>query len=218
MSNVLFVTSSPRAWQSYSHQVARGIVDDLKIQDPDVQVVVRDVGRQPLPHPSDDYASSRALPPDKRDQAAARALALSDALVDELAKADVVVIAAPMHNFGIPSALKAWIDHIVRPGRTFSYSAQGPRGLLEGKKVVLVLARGGVYASGPMQAFDFQEPYLRTVLGFIGMTDIEVVRLEGLALGDEAVRAALASGAAQAGELVRRIGAANRAGAERAAA
>ena len=127
MSNVLFVTSSPRAWQSYSHQVARGIVDDLKIQDPDVQVVVRDVGRQPSPHPSDDYASSRALPPDKRDQAAARALALSDALVDELAKADVVVIAAPMHNFGIPSALKAWIDHIVRPGRTFSYSGRKVR-------------------------------------------------------------------------------------------
>ncbi len=218
MSHVLFVTSSPRGWQSHSHRIARGIVDDLKIQDPDVQVVVRDVARQPLPHPSDDYASSFALPADKRDHAALRALALSDAMVDELAAADVVVIAAPMHNFGIPSALKAWIDNIVRPGRTFSYSAQGPRGLLEGKKVVLVLARGGVYASGPMQVFDFQEPYLRTVLGFIGMTDIEVVRLEGLALGDEAVRVALASGTAQAGELVRRIGAANRAGPERAAA
>ncbi|HEV2977396.1 MAG TPA: NAD(P)H-dependent oxidoreductase [Casimicrobiaceae bacterium] len=218
MSHVLFVTSSPRGWQSYSHRTARGIVDDLKIQDPGVQVVVRDLARQPLPHTSEDYASSRALPADKRDQAAARALALSDAMVDELVAADVVVIAAPMHNFGIPSALKAWIDHIVRPGRTFSYSAQGPRGLLEGKKLVLVLARGGVYASGPMQVFDFQEPYLRTVLGFIGMTDIEVVRLEGLALGDEAVRAALASAAAQAGDLVRRIGTAGRAEVARAAA
>ena len=218
MSNVLFVTSSPRGWQSYSHQVARGIVDDLKIQDPEVQVVVRDLARQPLPHPSDDYASSRALPADKRDQAALRALALSNAMVDELVAADVIVIAAPMHNFGIPSALKAWIDHIVRPGRTFSYSAQGPRGLVESKKVVLVLARGGVYTTGPMQAFDFQEPYLRTVLGFIGMTDVEVLRLEGLALGDEAVRAALASAAAQTGDLVRRIGAARHDEGARAAA
>ena len=135
MSHVLFVTSSPRrGWQSYSHRTARGIVDDLKIQDPGVQVVVRDLARQPLPHTSEDYASSRALPADKRDQAAARALALSDAMVDELVAADVVVIAAPMHNFGIPSALKAWIDHIVRPGRTFSYSAQGPRGLARGQE------------------------------------------------------------------------------------
>ena len=76
--------------------------------------------------------------------------------MDELAAADVVVIAAPMHNFGIPSALKAWIDHIVRPGRTFTYSDKGPRGLLEGKKVVLVLARGGIYSNGPMQPYDFR--------------------------------------------------------------
>jgi len=218
MSNVLFVTSSPRGRQSYSHRVARGIVDDLKIQRPDMQVVVRDLARQPLPHPSEDYASSRNMPADRRDQAAARALALSDAMVDEVAAADVVVIAAPMHNFGVPSALKAWIDHIVRPGRTFSYASQGPRGLMEGKKVVLVLARGGVYAAGPMQPFDFQEPYLRAVLGFIGMTDIEVVRLEGLALGDEAVQATLASAATQTRDLVRRIGAAGRPGAARAAA
>jgi FMN-dependent NADH-azoreductase len=218
MSNLLFITSSPGGRRSYSQQIARGIVDDLKIRDPGMRVVVRDVAKDPLPHATDDFAISRALPPDQRDAVAARALALSDALVAELQAADVIVIAVPMHNFGIPSALKAWIDHIVRPGQTFSYSERGPRGLVEGKKVVLVLARGGIYSSGAMQPFDFQEPYLRAVLGFIGMTDVEIVRIEGLALGAEAVRSALTSAKAHAGEVVRRLGAWHPAEAARAAA
>jgi FMN-dependent NADH-azoreductase len=218
MSNLLFITSSPGGRRSYSQQIARGIVDDLKIGDPGMRVVVRDVAKEPLPHATEDFASSRALPPDQRDAVAARALALSDTLVAELQAADVIVIAVPMHNFGIPSALKAWIDHIVRPGQTFSYSKQGPRGLVEGKKLVLVLARGGVYSSGPMQPFDFQEPYLRAVLGFIGMTDVEIVRIEGLAMGDEATRSAVTSAKAHAGEVVRRLGAWQPAEAARAAA
>jgi len=218
MRNVLFVTSSPRGLQSYSQRIARGIVDDLKIQDPSVHVVVRNLAKQPLPHASEDFAIGRNSPPDRRNEAAVRALALSDAMVDELVAADVIVIAAPMHNFGIPSALKAWIDHIVRPGRTFTYSEKGPQGLLEGKKVVLVLARGGVYTSGPMQPFDFQEPYLRTVLGFIGLTDVDVVRIEGVALGDEALKTALESATTQAGELARTIGARAPATVARAAA
>jgi FMN-dependent NADH-azoreductase len=121
--------------------------------------------------------------------------------------ADVIVIAVPMHNFSIPSSLKAWIDHIVRPGRTFSYSEKGPKGLIEGKKVVLVLARGGIYSTGPMQQFDFQEPYLRAVLGFMGMTDVDVVYVEGVGMGEVAVRNAVASAKAQAGAVVQGIGA-----------
>ena len=128
MRNVLFVTSSPRGLQSYSQRIARGIVDDLKIQDPSVHVVVRNLAKQPLPHASEDFAIGRNSPPDRRNEAAVRALALSDAIVDELAAADVIVIAAPMHNFGIPSALKAWIDHIVRPGHTFTYSDKARAG------------------------------------------------------------------------------------------
>src|ERR1700693_2989191 len=103
MSNLLLVTSSPRERQSYSQQIARGIVDELKIRDAGLNVVVRDLAKTPLPHASEDFAISRVLPPDQRDQAADRALALSDALVDEVRTADVIVIAAPMHNFGIPS-------------------------------------------------------------------------------------------------------------------
>jgi FMN-dependent NADH-azoreductase len=87
-----------------------------------------------------------------------------------------------MHNFGPPSTLKAWIDHVVRAGRTFSYSEKGPEGLLKGKRAILVLASGGVYSDGPAKPFDFQEPYLRTILGFIGLTEVDVVRVEGVAV------------------------------------
>jgi FMN-dependent NADH-azoreductase len=206
MMNILFVPSSPRGGESYSHRVARRIVDDLIARNPGARVVVRDVARQPLPHIGSAFASGRTVPAEKRSDADWQALALSDALVDELFAADVIVIAAPMHNFGVPSSLKAWIDHIVRPGRAFTYSDKGPQGLVTGKKAVFVFARGGVYSEGPMQAFDFQEPYLRAVLGFIGITDVEVVRVEGVAFGEEAVSQALRSAEAQADAIVRRIG------------
>jgi FMN-dependent NADH-azoreductase len=101
--------------------------------------------------------------------------------------------------------MKAWIDHIVRPGVTFSYSDKGPIGLAAGKKTILVLARGGIYSEGAMKPYDFQEPYLRTVLGFLGITDIDVVRIEGVALGDEALRTAVTSAKAHADEIVRVI-------------
>jgi FMN-dependent NADH-azoreductase len=205
MKNVLFVPSSPRGWKSYSHRAARRVIDSLIERHPDARVVVRDVARQPLPHVGEAFGTGRVLPAEKRSDAERQALARSDTLVDELFAADVIVIAAPMHNFGIPSSLKAWIDHIVRPGRTFTYSEKGPQGLLIGKKAVLVFARGGVYSEGPMQSFDFQEPYLRAVLGFMGITDVEVVRVEGVAFGDEAVNQALRAAEAQADAIARRL-------------
>ena len=202
MKNILFVPSSPRGWDSYSHRIARRIVDDLKARDPEARVVVRDVAKQPLPHIGAAFAHGRVVPAEKQSDADRKALALSDTLVAELFAADVIVIAAPMHNFGVPSSLKAWIDHIVRPGRTARYS---DKGLVTGKKAVLVFARGGVYSEGPMQSFDFQEPYLRAVLGFIGITDVEVVRVEGVALGQQALSQALVSAEAQADAIVRRL-------------
>jgi len=205
MKNILFVPSSPRGWDSYSHRIARRIVDDLLTRNPGGRVVVRDVAKRPLPHVGAAFAAGRAVPAEKRSDADRQAMALSDVLVDELFAADVIVIAVPMHNFGIPSSLKAWIDHIVRPGRTFSYSEKAPRGLVTGKKAVLVLASGGVYSQGPMQKADFQEPYLRAVLGFIGITDVEVVRVEGVALGEEAVNQSLRSAEARADAIVRRL-------------
>ena len=193
MNNVLFVTSSPRGQNSYSQQIARRVVDDLKIANPAARIVVRNVAKEPLPHVGEAFVSGMALKAEQRSPAEARALAVSDALVDELLAADVLVLAVPMYNFGLPSALKAWIDHVVRAGRTFAYGAQGPQGLLRNKRAVVVVSRGGVYSAGPMQAFDFQESYLKSVLGFIGITDVEVVRVEGLAMGEHAVREAIAA-------------------------
>ena len=205
MLNILFVLSSPRGWESHSHQIARRIVDDLKIRHPASKVIVRDVAKDTLPHVGAAFGDGRWLPPENRSPAQARALAVADVLIDELVAADVIVLAVPMHNFGVPSTLKAWIDHVVLPGRTFSYSEKGPQGLLKNKKAVLVVARGGVYSDGPMQQFDFQEPYLRKVLGFIGITDVNVVRVEGIALGEKALKDALASAHAQAEGVVREI-------------
>lgn len=205
MKNILLILGSPRDRASYSHQIGRRIVDDLKSRYPSAKVVVRNLAKQALPDVGEGFVTGRVLAQDKRSAAEANALALSDVMVAELMAADVLVLATPMHNFGVSASVKAWIDHIVRPGVTFSYSDKGPLGLVQGKKVILVLARGGIYAEGPMKQYDFQEPYLRTVLGFIGMTDVEVIRIEGVALGDDAVRNAVTSAKAQVDEVVRVI-------------
>jgi FMN-dependent NADH-azoreductase len=108
-----------------------------------------------------------------------------------------------MHNFGTPSTLKAWIDHIARAGRTFAYTERGPEGLLKGKKAILVLARGGVYTDGPAKPLDFQESYLRSILGFLGITDVQAVRVEGVGMGEDAVKRAMVSAREQADTVAR---------------
>ncbi|MDQ6916905.1 MAG: FMN-dependent NADH-azoreductase [Pseudomonadota bacterium] len=202
MNNILLVLGSPRR-SSYSSQIARRIVDDLKSRHPAAAVVVRNLSRDPSPAVTEAFADGRTLAEGKRSGAEAQAIARSDVLVAELLAADVVVLATPMHNFGISASTKAWLDQIVRPGVTFSYSAKGPEGLVRGKKAILVLARGGIYSDSPMKAYDFQEPYLRAILDFIGLTDIDVVRIEGVALGEDAVRTAVTSAKSTADDLVR---------------
>jgi FMN-dependent NADH-azoreductase len=202
MKNILFVQISPRGLESYSQQVAQSIVDEFKKRDPGTQVVVRDLARNPPPHVGSAFVSGLWIPSEKRTKLQAIALAHSDALIDELAAADVVVLAVPMYNFGLPSTLKAWIDHVVRGGRTFAYSKNGPEGLLKGKRAILVLARGGVYSEGPAKPLDFQEPYLRSILGFIGITDIEVVRVEGISVSAIGAEKAMASAMEQSNEIL----------------
>jgi FMN-dependent NADH-azoreductase len=195
MSQVLLITSSPRT-ESYSTKVARSLADQIASREPNSRVAVRDLTREPLPHIDDSFATGRALPADKLTPAQKDVLALSDKLLNELFAADSIIIAAGMINFGIPSNLKAYIDYIARPGVAFRYTDKGPEGLIKGKKVYLVLARGGVYSEGPMQQLNFQDTYLRAVLSLVGVTDIEVITIEGVAFGpdaaDRAVSAALA--------------------------
>jgi FMN-dependent NADH-azoreductase len=202
MKNILVIQSSPRRGESFSQKVAQSIADGFKKHHPDTQLTIRDLAKNPPPHVGAAFATGQYVPSEQRTADQAKALALSDTLIDELIAADVVVLAVPMHNFGPPSTLKAWIDHVVRKGRTFAYSNNGPEGLLKGKRAILVLARGGVYSEGPAKPFDFQEPYLRTILGFIGITDIDVVRVEGVAVGAIGAEKALASAMAQSNEVL----------------
>ena len=193
MKNILFIHSSPRGSESYSHRVARSVVGDLEAMYPDATVVVRNLAKDPPPHVGQAFVSAVSAAGQPLTPEQSKALAFSDGLIDELTAADVLVLAVPMHNFGIPSTLKSWLDHVVRAGRTFSYSYEGPEGLLKGKRAILVLASGGVYSDGPAKPHDFQEPYLRTILGFIGITHVDVVRVEGIAMSAEGPEKALSS-------------------------
>ena len=139
-----------------------------------------------LPHIDDAFVTGRTLEADKRTKSQNEAVAISDKLIAELKSADVVVIASPMINFGLATTLKAWFDYVLRAGVTFKYSEKGPEGLMTGKKVFVVVARGGVYSQGPMKVMDFQEPYLRQLLAFIGIADVTFVPVEGVAYGPDA--------------------------------
>jgi len=189
--NILYVTSSPRGSASYSNRVAANVLDELTARNPGATITVRDLAREPLPHIGDDFVAATRGPNGPQNDAQRALLARSDELVDELFAADVIVIAAPMINFTVPSNLKAWIDYVARAGRTFRYSEKGPEGLVTGKQVIVVAARGGVYSNGPGSALDFQLPYLKSVLGFLGMTDVEVLEVEGTAYGPDAAEKAV---------------------------
>jgi FMN-dependent NADH-azoreductase len=191
MNKILLVTSSAAGAQSRTRQVSDRVVQALVAREPGSRVVVRDVAREPLPHLDAAFVAGMGRAEEERSAAQHEALSRSDALVDELVAADIVVIAAPMYNFGIPSALKAWIDHVARAGRTFRYTANGPEGLLRGKRALLVLSRGGVYTKGPMLRLEFQESYLRGVLGFLGIDDVRSIHIEGVAFGVDVAEAAL---------------------------
>ena len=193
---ILVVDSSPRT-ASLSRKFTNDIAGKLAEQHNDAKITHRDLAAKPLPHLTDDVITAFYTRPEKRDDNLRNAIALSDAAIAELQAADVIVIGAPMWNFNIPSALKAWIDHVVRSGVTFAYGAKGPEGLVKGKKAIVVVTSGGVYSTGPAQGMDFQATYLRSVLGFIGITDVSFVRAEGVSMGDAAYTQAIASAEAQ---------------------
>jgi FMN-dependent NADH-azoreductase len=179
MKQILIVETSPRGAESASRKLTRKLRDRLEVQYPEAKIVVRDLAKDNLPHL--DEPALKAI--STRDPAVAEslkeALHLSDKLTDELLSSDLLVIASPMWNFAIPSSLMAWIDHIVRSGKTFNYTGTGAVGLAKGKKAILVLASGGVYSDGPWKPFDTVEPYLRQILGFLGIDDVQTVRAEG---------------------------------------
>lgn len=184
MDTILFIEASPRGKDSASRSVSDTLAARLAGRYPSARLVRRDLAAELLPHLDD--ITLRAI--STKDAAEAERLKeaarQSDRLTDELLAADLLVIATPMWNFGIPSALKAWIDLVVRPGRTFRYADGGVQGLAQGKKAILVLASGGVFTDGPWRPWDFVEPYLRQILGFIGIAEVQTVRVEGMNIPD----------------------------------
>lgn len=190
MQNLLVINSSAANDDAASRQLVRNVVAELIAREPNAKVVERDVGRHPIPHLTADALGG--LRGEPQTASAQRTRALSDALLAELQATDLIVIGAPMYNFGVPTTLRAWFDHVLRAGETFSYSEAGPRGLLEDKRAIIVESRGGEYSSGPGRAIDFQEPYLRHLLGFMGIEDVTFIRAEKMGFGPDARAAALA--------------------------
>ena len=188
---LLHIDSSALGGYSVSRQLTADIVAELKRATPSLTIRYHDLAAQPLPHwtPVADASDPAAV--------------LGTEMLEEFLAADVVVIGAPMYNFAISSQLKAWLDRILVAGKTFRYTANGPEGLAGGKRVVIASSRGGFYGKDtPAAAMDFQEPYLRAAFAFIGINDIEFVRAEGIAIGDEQKAAALKSARSAIGTLI----------------
>ena len=180
MKKILIVEVSPRGKSSASREVTKILLERLVAAFPGAKFTHRDLAKDKLPHLDDSTLKAIASKIPAEMEANKQFATLSDALTAEFLDSDLVVIATPMWNFGIPSALKAWIDLIVRPGRTFNYTEAGVTGLAKGKRAILVLASGGVFSDGPWKPWDFVEPYLRQILKFVGIEDVQTVRAEGL--------------------------------------
>jgi FMN-dependent NADH-azoreductase len=200
MTKVLVIDSAATGAQSVSHKLTDGLVAELQAAHPGATIVRRDIGAEPIPHLTAETVSAIRTG-EATSPAGAEALDLSDRLVQELREADLIVLGAPMYNFGIPSTLKAWFDHVLRARVTFRYTESGPEGLMSGKRAIVVESRAGLYSEGPLAAMDSQEPHLRTLLGFMGVTDVTFVRAEKLAFGPEAAEASLADASEQLHEL-----------------
>lgn len=194
MSHVLVLNSSVSGDASVSRQLVNDAIKRLSGASADI--TLRDLGAEPMPHLGQD-AVAAIRGGQTANEAQEKALALSDKLVAELLAADTLVIGAPMYNFGIPSQLKSWFDYVLRAGIAFNYTEAGPEGLLKGKRAVVIETRGGLYSEGPAAVMDAQEPHLRGMLGFMGITDVTFVRAEKLAFGDEAKEASLAAARAE---------------------
>jgi FMN-dependent NADH-azoreductase len=199
MTTLLQLNASIHNSHGQSSQLADQFVAAYRQRNPAARILVRDVAAaQPVPHLDAERFGAFITKPEERSSAQHAVVSYSDTLIDELRQADVIVIGLPMYNFGVPSQLKAYFDHIARAGVTFQYTDKGPVGLLTGKKVYVFAARGGLYAGTPL---DTQTSYVRDFLRFLGMTEVEFVYAEGLAISPQSKQAGLAKAAAEIARL-----------------
>lgn len=190
MANVLYINSSVRSTGSLSRQLSAEFIAKWQASHPADTIVERDLAANPVPHLTEEMLGAFFTAPEQRNAVQAHTVKLSDTLVDEVLAADVIVIGAPMYNFGITVQLKSWFDAIARAGVTFKYGPNGPVGLLTGKKVYVAVTRGGLHKDAPT---DTQLPHLKLFLSFVGLTDVQFVFSEGHGLGADAVARARAA-------------------------
>ena len=194
MTQILHIDSSIFSTGGVSAQLAARFVETLREADPRLQVTHRDLGRDPVPHLDATRLTALSTPEAERTPEQQAMVDEADALIAELQRTDLVVLGVPMYNFQVPTQLKAWFDHVARAGVTFRYTANGPEGLLKGKRAVVFASRGGQHVGQPT---DTVTPWLRTILGFVGIDDVEFVYAEGLNMGDDARETGLDAAAAR---------------------
>ena len=198
MKSILQINASLYAGDGQSSRLADQLVAELRGQHPGAELIVRDLAREPVPHLDAERFGAFLAKPESRTPTQHAVVSYSDALIDELRRADAIVLGLPMYNFGVPSQLKAWFDHVARTGVTFKYTEKGAVGLLTNKRVFVLATRGGKYTG---TSGDSQTPFVRQFLGFLGITDVEFIYAEGLAMGDAPKNEALAG----AQGLIRRL-------------
>jgi FMN-dependent NADH-azoreductase len=182
MKKILHIISSPRGEASFSIKLGNAIIQKIKIDYPGSTVTEINLAKKEFPHLQQTHINSFFTPAESRSPEDIEAVQVSDDAIQEIMDADILVIGAPLYNFSIHSSLKAWLDHIARAGVTFKYDENGVTGLVTEKKVYIAMSSGGIYSEGPMQSYDFVVPYLKTVLGFLGMTDVTIIRVEGTSI------------------------------------
>lgn len=198
MATLLQINSSLSGDDGHSSALSNKFVQRWREHNPGGKVIVRDLARHPIPHLDAERLHAFITPTEKRTATQQDIVSYSDQLIDELKRADVIVFGVPMYNFGVPSTLKAYFDHIARSGETFRYTSNGPEGLLEDKPVYIFAARGGIYQGTDA---DSQTGYLNTFLGFIGLTKTHFVYAEGLSMGEDNQKKALSSAEQEITEL-----------------
>ena len=205
MDHILVLNSSISGEGSVSQALVEDTVQRLLAANPDAVVTRRNLGDGPIPHLTPGTVAGVRAVATTEDELGAKAL--SDELIAELQAATILVVGAPMYNFSIPSSLRTWFDHVLRPRVTFAYSEAGPKGLLTGIRAIVIQSRGGLYSEGPSKVLDFQEPYLKQLLGFVGITDVAFIHAEKIGFGPEARDAAIAHAQMQIENVVKRIAA-----------
>ena len=181
---ILNIITSIKGDASFSNKLSNAVLEKLTKEYPASEVKTFDLSKTPLPYLNEVQLSAFYTPEEAHTTDQSESIKLSDDAITDLLEADIIVIGVPMYNFGIPALLKGWIDQVARAGKTFSYDENGPKGLISGKKVFLSVASGAVFSDGPYKIYDFAEPYLRVVLGFLGITDVTTFRVEGTSIPD----------------------------------